>query len=344
MTTKRKQILKAIAVSGSATMDDLVMTTGLERKNLHDNVKAALKGELCQRIKDDVTGQPAYKLTTKGRAWLENDKDDTASSKATISKPQPAVGKNSGSKDAGSIVDGGKVGADSLPVGNAVSAPPKPDKMPVAACADDIDIPVVKDSLTTEMPTDKECCNAAKVVATTAGTHVAELRAQLKLAEQQRDEHYHQAELLQLELAGIKETVAQQRSTIDAKDTEIGINDAAVDGWLDLAMEFECKSIPELRVFINAAVDKLDRLRSVKAENSAMTILNESMPGFGAVHKALSGRAYLVRIPKKAPRVFSKRSNAEAAAMSAAKQRGTVNVFALVPVGKAIRGSEWRDA
>ena len=55
MTTKRKQILKAIAVSGSATIDDLVMTTGLERKNLHDNVKATLKDELCQRIKDDVT-------------------------------------------------------------------------------------------------------------------------------------------------------------------------------------------------------------------------------------------------------------------------------------------------
>ena len=37
------------------TLDDLVMTTGLERKNLHDNVKATLKDELCQRIKDDVT-------------------------------------------------------------------------------------------------------------------------------------------------------------------------------------------------------------------------------------------------------------------------------------------------
>ena len=59
MTTKRKQILKAIAVSGSATIEDLVMTTGLERKNLHDNVKATLKGELCLRIKDDVaTGYP----------------------------------------------------------------------------------------------------------------------------------------------------------------------------------------------------------------------------------------------------------------------------------------------
>jgi hypothetical protein len=246
MTTKRKQILKAIAVSGSATIDDLVMTTGLERKNLHDNVKAALKGELCQRIKDNVTGQPAYKLTPKGRAWLENDKDDTASTKATISKPQPAVGKNSGSKDAGSIVDGGLIGADSLPVGNAVSAPPKPDKMPVAACADVKADPVVRKSLTTEMPTDKECCNAAKVVATTASSHVADLYK---------------------EIDGLSDIVDAQRTMIDARDSEIRIGDAAIEGWLRLAKEFECNNIPELRVFINAAVDKLDRLRSVKTDS-----------------------------------------------------------------------------
>ena len=241
MTSKRKQILKAIAVSGSATMDDLVMTTGLERKNLHDNVKAALKGELCLRIKDDVTGQPAYKLTPKGRAWLENDKDDSSSG-----KPQPAVGKNTGSKDTGSIVDGGFNGADSLPVGNAVSAPPKPDKMPVAACADVKAASVVKESLTTEMPPDKECCNAAKVVATTASSHVAELRK---------------------EISGLSDIVDAQRATIDARDSEIRIGDAAIEGWLRLAKEFECNNIPELRVFINAAVDKLDRLRSVKTDS-----------------------------------------------------------------------------
>ena len=231
MTTKRKQILKAIAVSGSATMDDLVMTTGLERKNLHDNVKTTLKDELCLRIKDDVTGQPAYKLTPKGRAWLENDKDDSSSG-----KPQPAVGKNTGSKDAGSIVGGGGLDADSLPVGNAVSAPPKPDKMPVAAGADVKADPVVKESLTTEMPTDKECCNAAKVAAT---RRIAELM----------------------------DTVKNQRATIDARDSEIRIGDAAIDGWLRLAKEFECNNIPELRVFINAAVDKLDRLRSAKTDS-----------------------------------------------------------------------------
>ena len=38
---------------------------------------------------------------------------------------------------------------------------------------------VVREIRTTEMPSDKECCNAAKVVATAAGAEVAELRKHL---------------------------------------------------------------------------------------------------------------------------------------------------------------------
>jgi len=51
-------------------------------------------------------------------------------------KPKPAVGVNTGSKDTCSTVGGGDLRADPLHVGNAVSAPPKPDDLPVAACAD----------------------------------------------------------------------------------------------------------------------------------------------------------------------------------------------------------------
>jgi len=131
MTTKRKQILKAMAFASCTTMDDLALSTGLERKNLHDNVKASIREDLCERIRDDVTGLPAYKLTTKGRAWLENDKDNSSSV-----KPQPAVGKNTGSQDKGTRVASGDVCADPLPLGKAVTAPPKPDDLPVAAGAD----------------------------------------------------------------------------------------------------------------------------------------------------------------------------------------------------------------
>ena len=50
-----------MAFASCTTMDDLVTSTGLARKNLHDNIASARKENLCQRINDDVTGQPAYK-------------------------------------------------------------------------------------------------------------------------------------------------------------------------------------------------------------------------------------------------------------------------------------------
>lgn len=80
-----------------------------------------------------------------------------------------------------------------------------------------------------QMPTDKVCCNAAVVVATTAVSHTKALRGE-----------------------------------IEALKMSVNIGESAVTSWLNLAAEFECKSIPELRVFINAAVDKLERTKSAK--------------------------------------------------------------------------------
>lgn len=54
---------------------------------------------------------------------------------------------------------------------------------------------------------------------------------------------------------------------------------------------------------------------------------------------------YLVRAPKRPFRTFSKAEAAQAAALAAARNgSGRGEVFALVPVGKAVRGAEWRAA
>lgn len=54
---------------------------------------------------------------------------------------------------------------------------------------------------------------------------------------------------------------------------------------------------------------------------------------------------YLVRAPKRAPRITAKRETAVAAALAAARNgSGRGEVFALVPVGKAVRGAEWRPS
>ena len=54
---------------------------------------------------------------------------------------------------------------------------------------------------------------------------------------------------------------------------------------------------------------------------------------------------YLVRAPKRAPRITTKQETAVAAALAAARNgSGRGEVFALVPVGKAVRGAEWRPS
>lgn len=54
---------------------------------------------------------------------------------------------------------------------------------------------------------------------------------------------------------------------------------------------------------------------------------------------------YLVRAPKRPLRTFSNAESAQAAAMAAARNgSGRGEVFALVPVGRAVRGAEWRPS
>lgn len=54
---------------------------------------------------------------------------------------------------------------------------------------------------------------------------------------------------------------------------------------------------------------------------------------------------YLVRAPKRPLRTFSRAESAQAAALTAARNgSGRGEVFALVPVGKAVRGAEWRPS
>lgn len=64
--------------------------------------------------------------------------------------------------------------------------------------------PVVRNSRTTEMPTDKECCNAAKVVATTASEAVADMKKEIAdLKEEVSD--YERIVVMVRRTLGIKE-------------------------------------------------------------------------------------------------------------------------------------------
>lgn len=149
MTTKRKQILKARAVAGSQIVDDLVDSTGLQRKNLQDNLKATLEAGL-----DAVEALPqssAWEAVADRlrRAWLESDKDDSTS-KPPIptllthkprlrNEPNSSVTTQAGSGDITPAAAHCSTSLSSATPGKGadVIEPPKPDEAPAAVCSDE---------------------------------------------------------------------------------------------------------------------------------------------------------------------------------------------------------------
>lgn len=89
--SNRHAILSVISKNPSITLDELVDVTGMDTLKCRTAVQDAKKAGLVDTVRDDVTGKPAYALTTKGKAWLTNRPDHEA---------QPEVAQNTGSKDA----------------------------------------------------------------------------------------------------------------------------------------------------------------------------------------------------------------------------------------------------
>ena len=69
----RMQIMEYLAKNGLTTADELQAGIGeTNRKRLLDNAAGAIVDGMMEKVRDDVTGQPAYKLTSKGAARVKN--------------------------------------------------------------------------------------------------------------------------------------------------------------------------------------------------------------------------------------------------------------------------------
>ena len=53
---------------------------------------------------------------------------------------------------------------------------------------------------------------------------------------------------------------------------------------------------------------------------------------------------YMIKVTGKQPIIRTKPKSAHAAALAGARAHGRADVLALVPIGKAVRGAEWKDA
>ena len=98
-------------------------------------------------------------------------------------------------------------------------------------------------------------------------------------------------------------------------------------------------SMQDAELFKQAGVivDLRNQLGEARAAHHAL----QESPTLESIEPA----GYLVRATKRAPRITAKQETAVAAALAAARNgSGRGEVFALVPVGKAVRGAEWRPA
>lgn len=191
--------------------------------------------------------------------------------------------------------------------------------------------PVVKENLTTQSANATAIVSAEKIAEVEAAIDAGQaengrLHAALKESEQVRE--IHAKSLLDMECEKIE--LLRENSLLRESQSE-GVT-----------------RIDALSEELDTVVTECNRLKS---ESMSLKVLNESMPGFGAAYEEVKNseqqitvEQFLIRVPKRKPLVVKSFENARQHAMSAAKTVGKVEVFAMVPVGHAVRGAVWNQA
>jgi len=96
-----------------------------------------------------------------------------------------------------------------------------------------------------------------------------------------------------------------------------------------------------------ALSDAINRLSAdLATERQAREALQEraDVVDVEFVAPRLNAKGYALKVPKRPLRSFGKEKTAKSAAMAAARASGRGEVFALIPVGVARKGAEWRNA
>lgn len=175
--------------------------------------------------------------------------------------------------------------------------------------AKDIGVPVVRKSVITPVPVPVAKTPESSPVEqqVSQGLEMYNLRKQLKLAEEMRDSHFASAE-------------------------------AATGRAADLLNQL--RAVESNRESIKAQLDDLS-LQLNKAQETIHSMELEALQAKSVTEAAVG---YIVRAVGRKPRICIKPENARNAALSSARAHGRADVLALVPVGKAVRGAEWKEA
>lgn len=155
----------------------------------------------------------------------------------------------------------------------------------------------------------------------------------------------HKNERLHEELEAIRAELATARAEAIALKTLEG----AMPGF---GAEYDAQRIASLTAELQAlrtssanAINEADRLRAELATELQAREALQEQAGDDAVDVKDAAVGYLVRVPKRTPILRRKPESARSAALSAVRAGAArAEVLAVVPVGTARRGAEWRGA
>lgn len=316
------------------TAPDIAEAIGVESRQALDNARIAVKEGFITRIQD-VTGVPAYKITDAGRARLAQG-------------PESQRGKRL------------KSAAANLASRQPTEAAPEPGS-DTACC----NAAKVMGRTAQEMLTEKDA-------------EVASLRDRL---ESLTNAHIDFCEWLGKTTDGaVPLNMAECKSLVE---TAVYRAEFQRDAWREVAAKYECDTPTELAELLAGYRDAAEsKLADLKAHSDMLgqiaAIVADYLPEgayttyegvvmmdqlISAQHSELvnaclaarlfdesvklaekKAAGYLIRMPKKPPVIRASHETARALALSGARAAGKAEVFALVPVGRVVRGTEWKEA
>jgi len=306
----RYEILKACAANPGAPMTELCDAIEHDRQKTTWSVRDCAKAGLLSMRRDDVTGQPGYTLTAEGKQRLAEG-------------PNSKQGRNM--KKAGGDSEGGE--ADVQPQSAEI-----PPQIPPQIPPPQYDPNSAAFSASTDAEQDQQ----------RAHLHLIGVLADIRAAVGDPEGKLMQDELVERVRAVYDLGEAHKRACLKwetammAAVGEDGINDV-VGKIADLQHKVSMQDA-ELFKQAGVVVDLRAQLESLQREAMRGASLLSGNDRYTAA-------GYLVRASKRKPRTLLDKDKARDAALSsirAGAQRA--EVFALVPIGHARRGAEWRSA
>ena len=331
MKSIRHKIFIELAKISEGTVDELLMQCDpITRRQLQDNLNAACTEGLVSRRRDDATGLPAYRLTKAGNERLAG-----LNAGESFKGKRPVKVKPEAEKRKAEPVDA--IDTSEKPVDNSAKNEQVSDFTLFGVIAD------IRNAIGD---------NTGKVMLGELAETIREIAGRAA----QYDElvltsNRNAAEVIK---AGDMYSAEVVRVNRLCKAIERMAEAAGIDTPESADNEHIIGEIEHMRAEIGVAEAKYDGLNEkhavllsdfarVAVENTALKQLNKDMPSFGAVHEALKASQYLILSPKRKPQRVKSQNKAQDIALKAASVRGMAEVYALVPVGKAVRGAVWKD-